>query len=823
MLRISRAVIIMWFCLFLPGGCAHYVSEARRSTEVDLTDAVIVVCLSEAVHAKTADMLSDEIANRTGVRLEVTSSMPKDNKSAIVLGTVDSMKPTSSLPKDLEVPSKAEGYAIWTDNHKVYLVGRDDRGALFAAGRLIRLLSMNRGKVCVSADLRLASAPEYPIRGHQLGYRNLNNTYDTWDLAAYEQYVQELIIFGTNAIELVPTLNVNKRPGPHMGKSMWEMNKALSEMVGSYGLDVWIWIKVMHSEVKTAEAEKVAMAKRRRLFESLPHLDAVFVPGGDGGDTPVEVLMPWLGRLAQVLRQVHPKATLWVSNQTFESKDNDFFFNYLQTKSPDWLAGVVYGPWTTVSIPEVRRRTPKKYKLRRYPDICHCLGCQYPVPQWDRTFSQTFGREPICPRPRAMTHIHNLYAPLADGFITYSDGVNDDLNKFVWSALGWDSKISVETILREYGKMFFGDKYADAVARGLLKLEENWVGAIAENEGIDETLRIWQEIAQRGGDGLAGNWRLQLYLFRAHYDSYLKHRAAAELGYQARAYEALKRASEKGVTKAINDARSALARVDSEKSAQQLRERTEMLGLKLFKSIGLQMSTKAPYKAVGPRRGAVMDYLDRPLNDRLWLESQFKEVLRQQNQKAQLARIDRIMNWDDPGPGGFYDDLGFVGKDPHLVRQKIWQQDPQFLESPIAEQYYTARVSDANKLSWRDQAQIRYRMGVHPPYDKFSPQEQAQSHSQTRPLLRMRYEDLDQQAKYRVRVTYHGRFHTTVKLVADGKYEVHGPLTQPDRVRPVEFDVPRGATKDGVLELQWQLMNKARGCQVAEVWLIKEN
>jgi len=813
----------MWFCLFLPGGCAHYVSEARRSTEVDLTDAVIVVCLSEAVHAKTADMLSDEIANRTGVRLEVTSSMPKDNKSAIVLGTVDSMKPTSSLPKDLEVPSKAEGYAIWTDNHKVYLVGRDDRGALFAAGRLIRLLSMNRGKVCVSADLRLASAPEYPIRGHQLGYRNLNNTYDTWDLAAYEQYVQELIIFGTNAIELVPTLNVNKRPGPHMGKSMWEMNKALSEMVGSYGLDVWIWIKVMHSEVKTAEAEKVAMAKRRRLFESLPHLDAVFVPGGDGGDTPVEVLMPWLGRLAQVLRQVHPKATLWVSNQTFESKDNDFFFNYLQTKSPDWLAGVVYGPWTTVSIPEVRRRTPKKYKLRRYPDICHCLGCQYPVPQWDRTFSQTFGREPICPRPRAMTHIHNLYAPLADGFITYSDGVNDDLNKFVWSALGWDSKISVETILREYGKMFFGDKYADAVARGLLKLEENWVGAIAENEGIDETLRIWQEIAQRGGDGLAGNWRLQLYLFRAHYDSYLKHRAAAELGYQARAYEALKRASEKGVTKAINDARSALARVDSEKSAQQLRERTEMLGLKLFKSIGLQMSTKAPYKAVGPRRGAVMDYLDRPLNDRLWLESQFKEVLRQQNQKAQLARIDRIMNWDDPGPGGFYDDLGFVGKDPHLVRQKIWQQDPQFLESPIAEQYYTARVSDANKLSWRDQAQIRYRMGVHPPYDKFSPQEQAQSHSQTRPLLRMRYEDLDQQAKYRVRVTYHGRFHTTVKLVADGKYEVHGPLTQPDRVRPVEFDVPRGATKDGVLELQWQLMNKARGCQVAEVWLIKEN
>jgi hypothetical protein len=798
------------------------MTESGSSKHVDLTDAVIVIGSSKTVHARAADMLSDEIARRTGVRLQVTSSMPKGNKSAIVLGTMDSMNGTLLPPKGLEVPSKAEGYAIWVDNNRVYLVGRDDRGALFAVGRLIRLLDMSKGRVGVSADLRLADAPEYPIRGHQLGYRNLNNTYDTWDLPAYEQYVRDLIIFGTNAIELVPTFDPGRKSGPHMKKSMWEMNQALSEMAGAYGLDVWIWTKVWHREVRTPEAEKQAMAKRRRLFESLPHLDAVFVPGGDGGDTPVEILMPWLGRLAKVLHEVHPEATLWVSNQTFESKDNDFFFNYLQTESPDWLAGVVYGPWTTVSIPEVRRRTPKRYKLRRYPDICHCLGCQYPVPDWDRTFSQTFGREPICPRPRAMSHIHNLYAPLTDGFIAYSDGVNDDLNKFIWSTLSWDSSTTAEAILREYAKTFFGDKYADAITRGLLKLEENWVGPIAENQGIDETLKIWQDIARHGGDELAANWRLQLYLFRAYYDSYLKHRAAAELAYQAKAYEALRQAQQNGVNHAINEARSALARVDSEKPAQRLRERAEALGRQLFESIGLQMSTRPPFKAVGPRRGAVMDYLDRPLNDRLWLEGQFKEILRLQDKEAGLARIERIVNWDDPGPGGFYDDLGFVGRAPHLVRQRAWRQDPQFLESPIAEQFYTAEVADANKLSWRDQAQMRYRMGVHPPDDKFSSQQQAQWLGQASPLLTMRYEDLDANAEYRVRVTYHGRFRPTVRLVADGRFEIHGPLTQPEPARPVEFHVPVEATKDGALQLQWHLVNKARGCQVAEVWLMKE-
>jgi hypothetical protein len=495
------------------------MTESAGSAQLDLAKAVIVIDSSDTVRAKAAEMLNG-----------------------------------------LEVPSKAEGYAIWVDNKRVYLVGRDNRGALFAAGRLIRLLTMSKGKIGVSASLRLADAPEYPIRGHQLGYRGLNNTYDTWDLATYEQYVRDLIIFGTNAIELIPIFDPT-----------WQMNQALSQMVGSYGLDVWMWIKVMHREVRTPEAEKQAMAKRRRLFESLPRLDAVFVPGGDGGDTPVEVLMPWLGRLAQVLHEVHPRATLWVSNQTFEAKDNDFFFSYLQNESPDWLTGVVYGPWTTVSIPEVRRRTPKKYKLRRYPDVCHCLGCQYPVPQWGRTFSQTHGREPICPRPRGMAHIHNLYAPLTDGFITYSDGVNDDLNKFIWTSLGWNSKTDVETILREYGKTFFGDKHADAVARGLSALEQNWVGAVAENEGVDDALRIWQDIARQGGDDVAGNWRLQLYLFRAHYDSFLKHRAATELAYQAEAYKALKRAPEIGVAEAINQARSALASADSEKPAQKLR------------------------------------------------------------------------------------------------------------------------------------------------------------------------------------------------------------------------------------------------------------
>ena len=87
--------------------------------------------------------------------------------------------------------------------------------------------------------------------------------------------------------------------------------------------------------------------------------------------------------------------------------------------------------------------------------------------------------------------------------------------------------------------------------------------------------------------------------------------------------------------------------------------------------------------------------------------------------------------------------------------------------------------------------------------------------------LRMRYTQLDPGARHRLRVTCAGRFHATMRLLADQTHEVHGPLAQPSERWPVEFDIPQAATSDGVLDLQWELLVQ-RGCQVAEVWLIKE-
>ena len=99
---------------------------------------------------------------------------------------------------------------------------------------------------------------------------------------------------------------------------------------------------------------------------------------------------------------------------------------------PSWLGGVVYGPQVRVSLPELRKVLPVRYPIRDYPDITHSLRCQYPVPDWDVAYSLTEGREVINPRPRDESTIFRAFAHQTIGFITYSEGCNDDVNKFVW-------------------------------------------------------------------------------------------------------------------------------------------------------------------------------------------------------------------------------------------------------------------------------------------------------------------------------------------------------------------------------------------------------
>ncbi|MCC6489612.1 MAG: hypothetical protein IT364_19090 [Candidatus Hydrogenedentes bacterium] len=773
---------------------------------VDLSHAAIVVPDGNAVLAKAAQMLGEEVQRRTGIELPVSGQLGSPQAPSIVLGTVAALPSSVELPSAVQVPEDAEGYTLLVDSPSekapvAYLIGRDERGALFAAGRFIREARLEKGAIMLPPALAISSEPRYPMRGHQIGYRPTANSYDAWDLKTYEQYVRDCVIFGSNSIEIIPSLRENDLRASVMPVPQEAMNVQIAEMLHSYGLDVWLFIG-LDGDVQKPEEWRSELEARDRLFALLPAVDHVMVPGGDPGHTEPAILMPWLQEMAAVLHKHFPKAGLWVSNQGFTDEQNEVFFKYLHEKQPDWLAGVVFGPWTKIDAREERERTPSRYPIRLYPDITHCIRCQYPVPEWDPAFAQTIGREPTNPRATESAHIHNVTASFANGFVSYSDGCHDDLNKMIWSAFAWDPDADVKGIVRDYARVFFGEAYADDAAEGIWMLEANWRGSAAKNEGIDKTLDHWIALGQRAGADLADNWRFQLYLLRAMSDAYVRARVIAEAAQDEQVYAALDRAKTDGVKKALRAAAEILEADGEFRVRQDLRVRIEELALKMNQSIGMQYSIYEPYLASNSERNALLDNIDRPLNDRLWLAKQIEAIGELKSEKKQLAQIDVLVHWESPAPGAIYDDLGCAWKQPHLVRQVTWAEDPGYVHGPqeehnISVDKFSRKASD-DRLSWLDQAQTQFGTP-----------------------LQMRYEGLDSKAAYRIRITYAGRYKASMRLVADGMHEIHGPLPQPDPVWPVEFDVPRAATEDGTLDLEWQLA-EGRGCQVAEVWLIPQ-
>ena len=758
---------------------------------VDLTAAWVVTNPAplENAESKAATVLVEEVYARTGLTWATTETWPGS-------GTVIALTWQSNHPL-----LEAEGYHLFVEAVPsgptvVWVVGADARGVMYGVGKLLRSLSWGSGSASLSAAPNVATSPAYALRGHQIGYRNLANSYDAWDVAQYEQYVRELVLFGANAIENIPFSPTGE--SIHFSVTPAVMNQSLSQICDDYGVEYWVWTPAS-VDLNNSASRTALLAQHEQVYQGCVRLDGVFVPGGDPGSNPPSLVMPFLEDMATLLHTYHPNAGVWVSNQGFETDENDYFFDYLQTQQPSWLTGVVFGPWTKLSLAEERERTPSQYPIRRYPDITHSVRCQYPVPDWDRAFAHTLNREPPNPRPVGTAQIHNVFAPLSIGFLAYSDGAHDDMNKMTWSMLGWDPDMAVEDIVLDYARFFFGPNVAQDAANGIFALEENWEGPLAGHWEVEMAASAWKTLDLSNPD-LAGNWRWQLCLLRAYYDNYTRERLEYETGIEENAMAALSDAFVLGADTAMSNAEAELALAETSPVYPDTRARIEELCAALFVSMGFQTSVSSPYYASGLERGCILDTVDWTLNDRWWLENRFGEIRLLGSEAEKLAAIEEILFWEDAGPGGFYDDLGNPNKQDHLVQQKPWAEDPGRVESTNnSVQWHNGDtvtlLKGGGRLSWQGVAETLFGTP-----------------------LEMHYAGLNPEAVYTVRVVYTGRFVPTQTLTANNVYIVHGALAQPNPPVALEYVLPRWVTMGGTLDLRWDLA-AGRGCEVGEVWL----
>ncbi len=385
-----------------------------------------------------------------------------------------------------------------------------------------------------------------------------------------------------------------------------EMLKRCSQIADEADLDVCIWYP------NNDDATPVEAAKHRgEVLSKLKKLNAIFPPGGDPGEFPAKEFLERASLTAQEVKKTHPNVEMWPSAQKPKNMENwgDEFIECLELLPSD-IDGVITGPNEAMDIDTLRRKLPMQYPIRYYNDITHNVRCtlpvNFPLDDWHFAFAATMGRESINPRPVEFKKIHKYLSGYVVGSVSYSEGVNDDINKMIWGWLDYDPSTTVTEILEDYSRLFFVGANPQKVANGILALEKNWIGDPAENPHIESTMQIWKEILEETPN-LIENWRFLACMFRAKGDLIVRLRRIFDLSLCQKA-ERLMRLGK------TEQALSVL-KTKSTNKYKQLKVELHKIAKSLFDTIGLQLSVEE-FHAHGIERGAVLDTIDSPITNK---------------------------------------------------------------------------------------------------------------------------------------------------------------------------------------------------------------
>ncbi len=79
-----------------------------------------------------------------------------------------------------------------------------------------------------------------------------------------------------------------------------------------------------------------------------------------------------------------------------------------------------------------------------------------------------------------MKTCHNFHAPLCIGSLTYSEGIHDDVNKFVWTDQDVNPERDPHETVRDYARLLIDPLHAGELTELIFALEQNWVGSLAK-------------------------------------------------------------------------------------------------------------------------------------------------------------------------------------------------------------------------------------------------------------------------------------------------------------------------------------------------------
>jgi len=536
--------------------------------------------------------------------------------------------------------------------------------------------------------------------------------------------------------------------------------------------------------------------------------------------------------IADAIHVWKPGAKIYFTNQEMTADQNEKLFTLIQQDSGSPLAGYSYAPggsenstygdnvinpvWERL-YPDIDPDSTFLYSRLGYlqqgqdvlslPDVTHWKragsAVRYPDPVW----AETFSRRTYNARPAAYENLFREQMPYCNGMLGYSEGLFDDFNKYLLLRMLWNPALTAGEVSLEYYTYYCGEEAGRLLSEAVFIGEQIRERAFSVSRQQD--IQAFYELVDRADACMPreyreGNWRYAQMKLHAIILQYVVHRYnELEEKYNAAVAALWSGVSNGTPSSAISSALDMLNPANGPPAASS--------GL-FFALIALSEHSvlNIPLDDLMARAATLDDEVNAEIAIRefsltkiasmdevgaFWLKDQIETIqATSPDACAAASRLRDVLNYDQVGPGEFYDNCGTVNEQPHF-------------DFSSGEFYYGSG-------GWPKETRPSQRW-----YDySFEAQDG----------LEFSYEGLDTNATYEVTMTWPRPGALSFSMNSANEFYVYsdddliGQVLPPNEVVRYTFDIPRSATSDGAVQIKLRKVpGNARCTCISEIWLRK--
>jgi hypothetical protein len=834
--------------------------------------------IANDIEIKTAALLKDRILEKSGVAIDISQESEIDSNSgdfSILLGRPDHHNGIAQQLRKHRIPELSalapgpEGFLLrQTEVNLLVAAGYDDRGCLYVVGELLRQITFRSGHVLIPENLNIRTAPAFEIRGTQFGQSHVARQVAKvrpWTMEETQRVILDEALSGANIFSV--------GPGP-----MFEFIKSYGLMTqGGFGANTapevdnpaWMAYESIGRNGYVCPSVKEARAymldKFEKVVSSGPGYDLYKFHGGDGGGCECDRCDPYgltfiklVEDMARIIHRYHPDTKVYFTNQKFDNEDDLAIFEYLNEKPRDWLWAWGYGPGSDATTwqpghrqnhrmdlfvypgfgpyglypLEIIRQMPSRHKLVYYNEITHWKYAQhayiqmYPradkngelPPHWshdiyerrpDQYLTMVYNRLTFYAWPRQYHRVFNDLMRYGIGDITHSSGHHDHFNQWMWQRLLWSPRRAVEDVVDEYCRTWFGEEAAPFMAKAVFLLEENMEenpeNSLPEKEGVKEYYNLVKKAGAVMPENLMkDNWLWRMFMQKGALDRYVQLSVLQQMELQGRVEAMVRQSLNEGAKNATLSEALNLIESDTVPTDEMTKLKEEAGNL------GEESNT-----LFGVRNDGFFN-LEHDFIGLGWLSRQLSRALDAKG-KARVELLNMIVDYENPGEGGYYDNLGTGNHTPNVVAGYPYDH---------GQPYVGQMLSEGNRPSQRS---------MHFTQDE-------------KQGVTLHYRDLDPDATYKIRLTlvrpwFQERYAMRMNQNSESIYaddvllakNLELPLQMSDFFT---FKIPKNATKDGEVIIRFEKSPEVAngdmvtveqwrnsggwGTIVSEAWLIKD-